>query len=108
MEPVFEKGDISFAVTTEGPGEPATVTLAHKESGKEIQLDINDIIAVSNRTEISHQMMNVGSSNEGMYFFKVQFTGGLEIQTAPVELVVKRKCRPLTPPPNTGTVYIQF
>ena len=104
VEPIFERGDVLLKVTIDGPGDLTSVTLVHKESGRESQVKSPDN-QTSNPIEISHQIMNVYSSNEGLYFFKVRFARGLKLQSKPVKLAVKKKCRPFTPPPNTGELH---
>ena len=100
VEPVFETENVSLAAAIYGPNEPMTITLVHKIAGKRYQLNKTDVRAAS-PLQISHLMIKVYSSNEGTYYFDFQFESGLVVVTNTVELVIKKRCRPLTVPANT-------
>ena len=97
---VFEGGSISFTVTIIGPSKPTNVVLKNAESGKENQVDLTHVSS-SSPFQISHQIGEVYAGDQGSYSFKVTFDSGLKVESDTVNLVVKRRCKPFTIPPNT-------
>ena len=100
LKPVFEMLPMIFSVTIFGETKPISAFLCHKESGKNIVIDLNHVTETP-PFFISHRLETVIFSDGGFYTFKVNFESGLRFITAPILLKVKLRCRPLTAPPNT-------
>ena len=99
--PVFEGESVPLTFTIfSGPRELSHITLVHQDSSKEIQIETPDF-AISHPLNISHELSNVFSCDQGYYFFTVVFKTGLKLKTNLVMLEVKKKCRPLKAPANT-------
>ncbi|KAL5251838.1 hypothetical protein ACHWQZ_G014854 [Mnemiopsis leidyi] len=101
VAPIFE-GENFFLILTiySGPSELSQITLVHEESGKEFPVEIPDH-AFSYPLDISKALTKVYSCDQGYYSFKVVYKAGLKLQSNKVKVEVKRRCRPLTAPPNT-------
>ena len=101
IAPVFEGESVLLTFTIfSGPSELSNITLIHEDSGKEVQIETPDF-AISHPLNISHELSNVFSCDQGYYFLRVVFKTGLKLKTNLVKLEVKKKCRPLEAPPNT-------
>jgi hypothetical protein len=100
VNPVFEKESVPFSAKITGPRKPSSVFFVHEESGKEVSVGLSGVSS-SSPFQVTHNEQTVYSSSQGNYHFKIAFDTGLEHETSTVQLVVKKKCRPLTEPPNT-------
>ena len=101
IAPVFEGESVRLTLTIfSGPSALSNINLIHEDSGKEVQIETPDF-AISHPLNISHELSNVFSCDQGYYFLRVVFKTGLKFKTNSVKLEVKRKCRPLEAPPNT-------
>ena len=101
VAPIFEGENFFLNLTIYcGPSELSQITLVHEESGKEFPVEIPDH-AFSYPVDISKVLTKVYSCDQGYYSFKVVYKAGLKLQSNKVKVEVKRRCRPLTAPPNT-------
>ena len=109
INPVFEGDSTLLVAKVVGPGRPVGVRLTNEETGKVMQVNFDSVEEYpSNPFDISHQLDSVKSGDGGYYFFTVTFESGLSVISNKVLLTVRRKCRPLSAPPNTVLTEINI
>ncbi|XP_063684325.1 uncharacterized protein LOC134818612 [Bolinopsis microptera] len=95
----FEGKSAFFHVALIFGPEPLSVMLVHEQSGKEVSVNLPSMS--SSPLEVNHEMKKAFSCDDGSYYFKFTFENGQQYTTSKVKLAMKRRCRPLTKPPNT-------
>ena len=109
LDPVFEGQSLLLLAKVVGPGRPVGVKLTNEETGKVMQVNFDSVEEYpSNPFDIWHQLDSVKSGDGGYYFFTVTFESGLSVKSNKVILTVRRKCRPLSAPPNTVLTEISI
>ncbi|KAL5255600.1 hypothetical protein ACHWQZ_G010988 [Mnemiopsis leidyi] len=96
----FEGSSVTFWTSIDGPRKPKKAYLYHQEQNRDTSVDLTNV-GETGPYNISHTKEKVQYRDGGTYMFRIEFDSELQVTADQMKLRIKRRCRPISIPPNT-------